>query len=71
MSTLIAAQMQRGAQKSLRWMSTLYPTPAYAMEAEMGVEGVPGVLFQACHADEATADPVAYWLNVQLTRSEP
>ena len=65
MSTLIEAQMRRGAQKSLRWMSTLYPTPAYAMEAEMGVEEYQAFFFQACHADEATADPVGYWLKVQ------
>jgi len=64
-STLIEAQMRRGAVKSLRWMSTLFPTPAYAMEAEMGVEEYQSFFFQACHADEATPDPVAYWMNVQ------
>lgn len=62
---LIKAQMRRGADKSLRWMSTLYPTNAYAMEAEMGFEEYQDFVFRACHADENTPDPVAYWQGVQ------
>ena len=38
MSTLPSAHMRRGAENSLRWMSTLFPTHAYAMEAEMGLD---------------------------------
>lgn len=62
---LINVQMRRGADKSLRWMSTLYPTNAYAMEAEMGFEEYQDFVFRACHADENTPDPVAYWQGVQ------
>jgi aminopeptidase len=61
LSTLLQAQMRRGADKSLRWMSTLYPTQAYAMEAEMGFEEYQDFVFRAMHADEGTPDPVAYW----------
>jgi aminopeptidase len=64
-SQLIAAQMRRGADGSLRWMSTLFPTPAYAMEAEMGVAEYADFFFRACHADEGTPDPVAYWQGVK------
>ena len=64
-SKLIAAQMRRGADGSLRWMSTLFPTPAYAMEAEMGVAEYEDFFFRACHADEGTPDPVAYWQAVK------
>ena len=65
MSQLLRAQMQRGADKTLRWMSTLYPTNAYAMEAEMGFEAYQDFVFRACHADEGTPDPVAYWQGVE------
>jgi len=61
LSTLLQAQMRRGADKSLRWMSTLYPTQAYAMEAEMGFDEYQDFVFRAMHADEGTPDPVAYW----------
>ena len=62
---LLEAQMRRGADKSLRWMSTLYPTNAYAMEAEMGFEEYKDFVYRACHADADTVDPVAYWQGVQ------
>ncbi|MEW5867993.1 MAG: aminopeptidase [Chloroflexota bacterium] len=64
-ATLIATQMQRGATGALRWMSTIFPTHAYAMEAEMGFEEFQDFAFAACHADENTPDPVAYWESVQ------
>jgi aminopeptidase len=66
LSGLLEAQMRRGADKSLRWMSTLYPTPAYAMEAEMGTDEYRAFFFRACHVDEGTPDPVAYWQSVQV-----
>ena len=64
-STLLAAQMRRGADNSLRWMSTLFPTPAYAMEAEMGFQAYQDFFYRACHATEATADPAAYWQDIE------
>jgi aminopeptidase len=66
LSVLLGAQMRRGADKSLRWMSTLYPTAAYAMEAEMGTEEYQAFFFRACHVDENTSDPVAYWQSIQV-----
>lgn len=62
---LIQAQMVRGADGSLRWMSTIFPTQAYAMEAEMGLEAYKDFFFRACHADDATEDPVAYWEGIR------
>jgi len=62
---LTEAQMRRGAQGALRWLSTLYPTSAYAMEAEMGVQEYQNFFFRACHADEGTPDPVAYWQAIE------
>jgi aminopeptidase len=65
LSALLAAQMQRGATGALRWMSTLFPTQAYAMEAEMGFAAYQDFFFRACYADPQTADPVARWRQVQ------
>jgi len=68
LATLLKAQMARGAEKSLRWMSTLHPTPAYAMEAEMGFEEYRDFFYRACHADLDTPDPVAYWQGVETNQ---
>ncbi|UCH59565.1 MAG: aminopeptidase [Anaerolineales bacterium] len=64
-ASLIKKQMQRGAEGSLRWLSTQYPTPAYAMEADMGFEEYSDFFFRACHADEDTPDPVAHWQGIE------
>lgn len=64
-SRLIEAQMRRGADESLRWMSTIYPTAAFAQDAEMGTPEFQDFFYRACHADEDTPDPVAYWQNIQ------
>jgi aminopeptidase len=65
MASLLGVQLQRGADKSLRWMSTLYPTNAYAMEADMGFEQYQQFVFRALHADDNTPDPVGYWQQVE------
>ena len=64
LSHLLNAQIRRGAANELRWMSTIFPTRAYAMEAEMGFEEYQDFFYRACHADGNTPDPVAYWQNV-------
>ncbi|MFM8319500.1 MAG: aminopeptidase [Chloroflexota bacterium] len=63
LSQLIAAQMRRGATGELRWMSTLFPTHAYAMEADMGFEQYQDFFFSACYANDP--DPVSKWLAVR------
>jgi aminopeptidase len=65
MFSLIQAQLRRGADKSLRWVSTLYPTNAYAMEADMGYGEYQDFVYRAMHADESTPDPLAHWLGVK------
>ncbi len=63
--SLLQAQLRRGAEKSLRWVSTLYPTNAYAMEAGMGLINYEDFVYRAMHADENTADPIAHWQGVR------
>lgn len=65
LAPLLSAQFKRGADRSLRWMSTIFPTHAHAVEAEMGYEAFKDFFFRACHADQDTADPVAYWRGVE------
>jgi aminopeptidase len=68
-SPLIAAQMRRGAAEELRWMSTQFPTPAYAMEADMGRHAYEDFFYRACHA-LGTEDPVAYWESIKARQAE-
>jgi aminopeptidase len=69
LSSLLSTQLRRGATGELRWMSTLYPTEAYAMEAEMGLQAYTDFVFMACHADENTPDPVGHWQAIELDQA--
>ncbi len=55
--------LRRGATGAMRWVSTMYPTPAYAENAGMDLEAYRDFFYRACHADVQTTDPVAYWQN--------
>lgn len=63
LASILETQMRRGATKEFKWVSTLYPTEGYAMEAEMSLKNFADFVFRACHANEE--DPVAYWKKVE------
>lgn len=60
---ILEAQMRRGAEKAFKWVSTLYPTEGYAMEAEMSLRNFEDFVYCACHADEDA--PLEYWKQVE------
>jgi len=57
------AQIRRGAEGAFKWVTTLYPTEAYAQDAEMSFEQYEDFVFRACHVHED--DPVAFWRKVE------
>lgn len=56
---LMAKAMDRSADGSFRWVYTLFPTPAYAAEAEMSLADYEDFYFTACLADGG--DPLSNW----------
>jgi aminopeptidase len=51
--------MQRSAEGSLRWVTTQYPCPAYAQEADMSLSEYEDFVYRATFADQP--DPVKCW----------
>ncbi|MFK7801901.1 MAG: aminopeptidase [Anaerolineae bacterium] len=51
--------MSRSAVGELRWVGTMFPTSAYAQDADMSLEEYEDFVYGACHADKD--DPVAEW----------
>ena len=51
--------MERSASGALRWNVTLFPTNAYAQDAEMGLSEYEDFVYGACLPD--IDDPVGYW----------
>jgi aminopeptidase len=56
---LMARAMERSADGSFRWVYTLFPTGAYAAEAEMSLSDYEDFFFAACLADGG--DPLSNW----------
>lgn len=56
---LMKTFMQRSASGELRWVSTLFPTTAYAQDAEMSLSEYEDFVYNACLPD--MEDPVGYW----------
>jgi aminopeptidase len=51
--------MKRAAVGELRWVGTLFPTPAYAQDAEMSLRDFEDFVFSACMPD--LNDPIGFW----------
>jgi aminopeptidase len=56
---LMQRAMKRSAEGSYRWCYTLFPTGAYAAEAEMSLADYEDFYFGACLADDA--EPLSAW----------
>ena len=56
---LMEKAMERSAEGSLRWCFTLFPTAAYASEAEMSLRDYEDFYYSACLADGG--DPLTNW----------
>lgn len=54
--------------KELKWCYVIYPTDAYAQEADMGTEEYKEFVFEMCKLNEV--DPVAKWKELALNQTK-
>ena len=54
--------LERAAKGELRWVSTLFPTPAFAQDAEMSLREFEDFVFKACLLEEP--DPIRAWQEI-------
>ena len=64
---LMQAMMQRSAQGELEWCVALYPTDAYAQDADMSLADYTDFVYRACRLDDD--DPVAHWRSVSIEQA--
>jgi len=62
LSPLSKIRFSRGARGDLRWVITLFPTSAYAQDAEMSLEAFEDYVYHATFAD--SDDPIAAWQSI-------
>jgi aminopeptidase len=60
--------VQRSAAGELRWVGSLYPTNAYAQDAEMGLAEYEDFVYNACLPD--LDDPVGSWLRLSARQQK-
>lgn len=58
-SELTKVFLERSAKGELRWTGTLYPTSAYAQDAEMSLAEYEDFIYAACLGD--INDPIGHW----------
>lgn len=62
-SPILKTQLERGAQDLFKWVTTLYPTQAYADQAGMDLEEFQDFVYSACLADQE--DPIQRWHEIK------
>jgi aminopeptidase len=67
MMPMLQRYMERGATGELKWNSTLYPTEAYAQEADMSLRDYENFVYKACYCN--LDDPIAAWRKVHDEQS--
>lgn len=60
---ILKTQLDRGSRKEFKWVTTLFPTQAYAKQAGMGLTAYQDFVYSACHADQP--NPIELWQDIK------
>lgn len=63
---ILSAQFDRGGRGEFKWVTTLYPTQAYAQDAGMSLTEFEQFAYRGCHVDDPSADAIKYWNDLEL-----
>ncbi len=64
---LLEATMRRAAEGSFRWVLTMFPTDAYAMDADLSTDAFADFVLDACKLN--APDPVAAWKTQSIEQA--
>jgi len=67
-SEIFGTIMKRTAEGNFRWVGALFPTQAYAQDAEMSLSDYEDFVYAACLPD--LDDPVGYWKGVEAKQQK-
>jgi len=65
---ILTTVMQRSASGDFRWVGALFPTNAYAQDAEMSLSDYEDFVYNACLPN--FDDPVGYWQGIEATQQK-
>jgi aminopeptidase len=61
---ILESQLDRGSRDEFKWVTTLFPTQAYAEQAGMSLEEYQDFVYSACLADQQ--DPIDQWQQIKI-----
>lgn len=64
---LMQTVMRRAAAGTMKWVSVLFPTNAYAQDAAMSLREYEDFVYRACMPD--LEDPIGYWRGVEAQQA--
>jgi aminopeptidase len=67
-SEIMKTFLQRAAKGEMRWTYAMFPTNAYAQDAEMGLAEYEDFVYNACLGD--VNDPIGYWKRFSATQQK-
>jgi aminopeptidase len=56
---ILETYLRRSMERTFRWVAALYPTEAFAQDAEMSLSEFEDFVYRACFLDDE--DPIARW----------
>jgi len=65
---IMRTYLERAAKGELRWTYTMFPTNAYAQDADLGLAEYEDFVYGACLGD--IADPVGYWQRLSTRQQK-
>ncbi len=63
LNIITETQFRRGGAGQFKWVTTLYPTEAYAQDANMSLKEYEDFVFGAVHTNED--NPITFWENIE------
>lgn len=67
--SILATQFERGRAGEFKWVTTLFPTQAYAQDANMSLAEYEHFVYRADHVEQE-GDPVVYWQGVGIQQAK-
>jgi aminopeptidase len=69
-ASILKTQFERGPSRDFKWVTTLFPTEAYAKDAGMTLTEYEDFVYGTMRADRLDEDPVDYWQKVEKQQQQ-
>lgn len=69
LGSILSTQFERGRSGDLKWVTTLFPTAAYAQDAGMSLAEYEDFFYRACQIGQGE-DPIQHWRDLEREQAK-